>query len=77
MTCDECGAPCQGSRCRQCEIERAHEYQAAELREERDRDDSGHSARIAQLALAADDGDLPEKIAAKYDEFDGDAGGEE
>jgi len=27
MTCQQCGAPCQGRLCKQCEIENAHEHQ--------------------------------------------------
>ncbi len=38
MTCSRCGAPCQGGLCRQCEVELAHEDQAAALA--RDDDDT-------------------------------------
>ena len=31
MTCQQCSAPCQGSLCKQCEIENAHAHRAAEL----------------------------------------------
>lgn len=31
MSCSQCGAPCKGSMCRQCEIERQFEHQADEL----------------------------------------------
>jgi len=27
MTCQQCGAPCQGRLCKQCEVENAHEHQ--------------------------------------------------
>jgi len=30
-TCADCGAPCQGARCRQCEVENAHAHLADEL----------------------------------------------
>jgi len=31
MSCSRCDAPCQGGLCRQCEVELAHEHQAAAL----------------------------------------------
>jgi len=31
MSCSECGAPCQGGLCQQCEIEAAHAHLADEL----------------------------------------------
>ena len=81
MTCDQCGAPCQGGLCRQCEVEAqfAHltdelarddadadseTFRTAEPRDGRDDAESGHSARLAQLTLAAENGTLPEDIDA-------------
>jgi len=31
MSCQQCGAPCQGSLCRQCEVERQYAHLADEL----------------------------------------------
>lgn len=31
MSCDSCGAPCQGGLCQQCGIEDAYEHLADEL----------------------------------------------
>lgn len=31
MTCQQCGSPCQGGLCRQCEVERQFEHLADEL----------------------------------------------
>jgi hypothetical protein len=40
MTCQQCSAPCQGSLCKQCEIETAHAHRAAELaRDDEEGDD--------------------------------------
>jgi len=64
MTCQQCGAACQGGLCKQCEIENAYEHQRAELRDDRERDESGHSARLAQLQLVAEEGTLPDDIDA-------------
>jgi len=64
MTCQQCGAACQGGLCKQCEIENAYEHRAAELRDDRERDESGHSSRLAQLQLAAEEGTLPDDIDA-------------
>ena len=81
MTCDQCGAPCQGGLCKQCEVEAqfAHltdelarddgdadseAFGTAEPRDARDDAESGHSARLAQLTLAAENGTLPDEIDA-------------
>jgi len=81
MTCDQCGAPCQGGLCKQCEVEAqfAHltdelarddgdadseAFGTAEPRDARDDAESGHSARLAQLTLAAENGTLPDHIDA-------------
>lgn len=39
MSCGECGAPCQGGLCKQCEIESAYEHLADELANEEVSDD--------------------------------------
>jgi len=31
VSCSQCGAPCQGSICRQCEVENAHAHLAEEI----------------------------------------------
>ena len=41
MTCQQCGAACQGGLCRQCEVENAHAHLADEVASDSvwDRDD--------------------------------------
>lgn len=39
MSCGQCGSPCEGGLCRQCEIEQAHEHLANELRDDQDESD--------------------------------------
>jgi len=39
MSCSQCGAACQGSLCKQCEIERQFAHQAAELADDTEGDD--------------------------------------
>jgi len=88
MSCQQCGAACQGGLCKQCEIENAWEHKADDLAsddktdadhdfseaEPRDgrADESGHADAVAaQLALARENGTLPEDMDVP-EEGDGD-----
>ena len=80
MSCQQCGAACQGGLCKQCEIENAwehkaddlasddksdadHDFETAEPRDGRADDESGHADAVAaQLALARENGTLPEDM---------------
>jgi hypothetical protein len=39
MTCDDCGAACQGTRCRQCEVERQYAHLTDDSGSRWDRDE--------------------------------------
>ena len=40
MSCAQCSAPCNGSLCKQCEIEHAHAHLADELARDEEGDDA-------------------------------------